>query len=495
MEKAEGYVQHIIFRNEENGYTVLTLEAPGEELTVVGSFPSVHEGEYLEAEGQYTMHASYGRQFQMSRYSISVPKNGIALEKYLGSGAIRGIGPALAGRIVKRFGEDTLRIMEEEPERLAEIKGISMRMAQQIGEQVLEKAHMQNALIFLTQYGISLNLGIRIYNRYQDSLYRILQENPYRIAEDIQGVGFRTADEIASRVGIRVDSEFRIRSGILYVLYLAQQQGHLYLPKEILIANCGKLLGVEAESIEKYLTDLAIDRRIVVKQEPSADSAEEILVYTGQSWFLELNTARMLYQLNVSCGKIAPPSEKTLEKIETACGIKLDPLQRKAVVSAAENGVTVLTGGPGTGKTTTINVLLRFFESQGMEIALAAPTGRAAKRMTEATGYEASTIHRLLELTGVIDDSPASAHFERNEDHPLEADVIIIDEMSMVDNYIMHALLNAVVPGTRLVLVGDMNQLPSVGPGSVLKEIIRSEVFPVTELNRIFRQADRKSVV
>lgn len=485
-EKIEGYVEHIVYRNEENGYTVLNLSAGKDEITCVGSFQSVHEGEYLEAEGQYSTHATYGQQFKAEQYRIKIPQNGLALERYLGSGAVKGIGAALAARIVRRFGDDTLRIMEEEPERLAEIKGISDRKAREIGEQMIEKSQMQNAMIFLSQYGISLTLGIKIYNQYQDTLYRILRENPYKLAEDIQGVGFKIADEIAGRVGIRTDSEYRIRSGLYYTLSQASAQGHMYLPKEELLYRTSELLGVEREVLGKYLMDMAIDRKIIMKEEN---------VYTSQSYFLELNTARMLQELNIVCENAEEGIEKRIAMIEAKDGITLDIMQRKAVAAAVRNGLMILTGGPGTGKTTTINTMIRYFESEDMDIFLAAPTGRAAKRMTEATGYEASTIHRLLELSGVVEESSANVRFERNEDNPLEADVIIIDEMSMVDIHLMHALLSAIVPGTRLILVGDMNQLPSVGPGSVLRDMIRAKAFPVVELTRIFRQASESDIV
>ena len=494
-EKIEGYVEHIVYRNDENGYTVLNLSAGKEEITCVGSFQSIHEGEYLTAEGQYTVHTTYGRQFQADRYEIQLPKNGAALERYLGSGAVKGIGAALASRIVQRFGEDTLRIMEEEPERLAEIKGISERKAREIGEQMIENSQMQNAMIFLAQYGISLTLGIKIYNQYQDMLYQVLRENPYKLAEDIQGVGFKIADEIAGRAGIRADSEYRIRSGLFYTLSRAGAEGHLYLPREELLERAAALLGLDTGILDKHLMDLSIDRKIVLKEQKKGDGESNVIVYSSQSYFLELNTARMLQELNIVCESGGDAVEKRIAALEVSDGISLDEKQKAAVAAAVRNGLMILTGGPGTGKTTTINTMIRYFEAEDMEIALAAPTGRAAKRMTEATGYEASTIHRLLELSGVVEEASEDVRFERNADHPLEADVIIIDEMSMVDIYLMHALLSAVVPGTRLILVGDMNQLPSVGPGSVLRDIIRSEAFPVVELTHIFRQASESDIV
>ncbi|MCQ2508948.1 MAG: ATP-dependent RecD-like DNA helicase [Lachnospiraceae bacterium] len=508
-EKIEGYVEHIVYRNEENGYTVMILNGRqvlseeaekkarlnDEEITCVGIFPGIHEGEYLEAEGNFQVHASYGQQFKADRYQVKVPTSGIALERYLGSGAIKGIGAALAARIVRRFGEETLRIMEEEPERLAEVKGISIRKAREIGEQMLEKSQMQNAMIFLAQYGISLSMGIKIYNQYQDMLYRVLQENPYKLAEDIQGIGFRIADEIAAKVGIRVDSEFRIRSGLLYCLSQAGGQGHLYLPERVLLRRGSELLGIEEQYLEKFLGDLSIDRKIMIKTEERPDGEPEVIIYSARDYFLELNTARMLQELNIVCDSDDQSVLKQVAAMEKRDGIVLDEKQKDAVCAAVRNGLMVLTGGPGTGKTTTINTIIRYFQSQRMEISLAAPTGRAAKRMTEATGCEASTVHRLLELSGVVEESSANVRFERNSENPLEADVIIIDEMSMVDIHLMHALLSAIVPGTRLILVGDQFQLPSVGPGSVLKDIIQSGEIPVVELTHIFRQAQESDIV
>lgn len=488
-------MEHIVFRNEENGYTVLNLTAESGEITCVGIFQAVHEGEYLEAEGEYTTHAAYGQQFRAETYRIKIPESGLALERYLGSGALKGIGPALAARIVRRFGEDTLRIMEEEPERLSEIKGISEKKAREIGEQMIEKSQMQNAMIFLAQYGISLSLGIKIYNQYEDALYRVLKENPYRMAEDIPGVGFRIADEIAARIGIRVDSGYRLQSGLYYVLGQAGAQGHLYLPRQELLYRAGQLLGVQADTLEKHLMDLAIDRKVILKEERQEGREPSVNVYTSQAYYLELNTARMLQELNIVCADQEEKLRQNVARMEKSSGIVLDEGQRQAVVQAVKNGLMILTGGPGTGKTTTINAMIRYFEGEGLEISLAAPTGRAAKRMKEATGHEASTIHRLLELSGMAEESSANIRFEKNAENPLEADVVIIDEMSMVDIYLMHALLSAIVPGTRLILVGDMHQLPSVGPGSVLKDMIRSEAFPVVRLEKIFRQAQESDIV
>lgn len=490
----EGYVDHIIFRNEENGYTVLNLMCDGEEMTCVGMFPYLSEGEMIQAKGGYVEHASYGKQFKVSSYETKVPEDAVAIERYLGSGAVKGVGSALAARIVRRFGEDTLRIMEEEPERLAEIKGISPRKAQEIAVQVEGKAEMRNAMIFLQQYGISVSLGMKIYNRYGARMYRILQENPYQMAEDLEGVGFKIADEIASKIGIHTDSDYRIRSGLFYVLTQASGEGHMFLPQHELLRRASVLLGVEPERMEKHVMDLAMDGKVVVKE---LFRGEELVpvVYAGKNYQLEISTARMLKDLDLKNDEPAERIEKRLSQVEEGSRLILDEMQRQAVIESVRNGILVLTGGPGTGKTTTINAMISYFESTGLEILLAAPTGRAAKRMTEATGYEAKTIHRLLELSGGVEDEGGPVHFERNQENPLEADVIIIDEMSMVDIYLMHALLLAVSVGTRLVLVGDVNQLPSVGPGSVLKDIINSGVFCVVELNKIFRQATESDIV
>lgn len=488
-------MEHIIFRNEENGYTVCVVNWEGEEVTCVGVFSYISEGELIEAQGSYTEHATYGKQFKVEAYQIKIPQDTAALERYLGSGAIKGIGAALAARIIRHFGADTLRIMEEEPERLAEIKGISSRKAQEIGVQLAEKSEMRNAMIFLQQYGISLALGAKIYNQYGDTMYQVLQENPYKLAEDIQGVGFKIADEIAAKAGIAGNSEHRVRSGLFYVLAQATTEGHVYLPKQVLFGRGKDLLGVEEELLEKCLMDLAIERKVILKELPDASGQTRQIVYSSQYYYLELNVARMLHDLNISCEEDEMRIDRRIRKLEKNEDISLDDLQREAVREAVRNGLFILTGGPGTGKTTTINAIIRYFESEGMDILLAAPTGRAAKRMTEATGFEASTIHRLLELSGGMEDESAHVRFERNEQNPLEADVIIIDEMSMVDIFLTHALLSAVLPGTRLVLVGDMNQLPSVGPGSVLKDLIHSRCFHVVELTTIFRQATESDIV
>ena len=437
--------------------------------------------------GEYTVHPSYGPQFKVQQYSIKAPEDIASIERYLGSGAIKGVGAALAARIVRKFKEDTFRIIEEEPERLAEIKGISERKAQEIAQQTEEKRELRQAMIFLQNYGISLSLAVKIYQTYQLDMYRIIQENPYRMAEDVTGVGFKIADEIAHRVGIHLDSDFRIRSGIMYVLQQASLEGHTYLPEELLTRRACELLGVDASGVEKHYMDMAIDRKLILKQ-----SEAEVQIYASTFYYMELNVAVMLRELNVKYDFSETAVEQRIRKIEQLSELELDEMQRTAVKEAVRSGLLVITGGPGTGKTTTINTIIQYFESEGMDIALAAPTGRAAKRMSETTGYEAKTIHRLLELSGGMDEH---AGFERNEQNPLETDVIIIDEMSMVDITLMHNLLKAVVAGTRLILVGDVNQLPSVGPGCVLKDIIDSHACNVVRLNRIFRQASESDII
>ena len=487
MEKLAGYVEHIIYRNADNGYTVLNLVSGEEEITCVGIFSAIAEGENIEASGDYTDHPTYGKQFKVESFEEKAPEDEEAIERYLGSGAIRGIGLALAARIVRRFKADTFRIIEEEPERLAEVKGISERKAMEIADQVNEKRDLRQAMIFLQQYGITMNLAVKVYQQYGQEVYGIIRENPYRLADDIEGVGFRTADEIAVRVGIRMDSDFRIRSGILYVLLQASTEGHTYLPEEELTRRTGQLLEVGEEQIEKQYMDLAIERKIIMKQ-----GENQTQIYAASFYYMEANTATMLKQHNVSYEVPDLEIEERVRRIEKQTGMELDEHQMTAVKEAVRNGLLIITGGPGTGKTTTINTIIKYFEMEGLDIFLAAPTGRAAKRMSETTGFEARTIHRMLELNGGVD---GAAGFERNEQNPLETDVVIIDEMSMVDISLMHALLKAVAVGTRLILVGDVNQLPSVGPGSVLRDIIRSHECNVVMLTKIFRQASTSDII
>ena len=487
MESLAGYVEHIIYRNADNGYTVLNLVSGEDEITCVGIFSAIAEGENIEAQGEYTEHPTYGQQFKVTSFEEKAPEDEEAIERYLGSGAIKGIGLAMAARIVRRFKEDTFRIIEEEPERLAEIKGISNRKAMEIASQVNEKRDLRQAMIFLQQYGITMNLAVKVYQAYGQDVYGIIRENPYRLADDIDGVGFRTADEIAARVGIRMDSDFRVRSGILYTLLQASGEGHTYLPETELTPRASKLLNVTAEQVEKQYMDLAIERKIILKQ-----MEDQTQIYAASFYYMEANTATMLKRLNVSYDVSDAEIEQRIRGIEKKSGMTLDEQEVTAVKEAVRNGLLVITGGPGTGKTTTINTIIRYFELEGLEIFLAAPTGRAAKRMSETTGFEARTVHRMLELNG---GAEGSGGFERDESNPLEADVIIVDEMSMVDISLMYSLLKAISVGTRLILVGDVNQLPSVGPGSVLRDIIQSHACNVVMLTKIFRQASTSDII
>ena len=489
MEHLEGYVSHIRYHNEENGYTVLEMETTHGDEILVGYFHYIDEGEYLSAECEFTDHPVHGPQYQMKSYTVKKPENREAMERYLASGAIKGIGAALAKRIVKKFKGDTFDIIEKEPERIAEVKGISLKKAMDIAVQFQEKQEMRQAMMFLSEYGIASHYAVRIYEEYGDQMYDILRSNPYKLAEDIHGIGFKAADGIAAKMGIPPDSDYRICAAMLYVLQQGIGAGHVYLPRQILCRNAGQLLSVAPEYVEDHLMEMVLEKKLMVRT-----VGEEDQVYLSSFYFMELNTARMLRDLDVSY----PVSEQRLKEMEEQLSedtdFEIDPMQLNAVEDAMKRGLLVITGGPGTGKTTTINLLIRCFELENLDIMLAAPTGRAAKRMTEATGYEAKTIHRLLELSGGIGEG-SSYHFEKNEDSPLEADVVILDEMSMVDIQLMNSLLKALVPGTRLILVGDSNQLPSVGPGNVLKDIIDCGCFSVVRLSKIYRQEETSHIV
>ena len=489
QDQINGYVEHIVYRNDQNGYTVFSFVADEEEITCVGHFPSISEGECFSLTGSYTEHVTYGRQFKVESHEVSEMVDSMSLERYLGSGAIRGVGPTLAARIVKRFGKDTIRIIEEEPERLAEIKGISMRIAMEISDQMEEKRDIRNAMIFMEKYGIHGNLAMKVYQEYKEKVYSVITENPYRMADEISGLGFKTADEIARRVGISVDSDFRIRSGIMYALTLASTGGHTYLPRQQLVDYCANLLGLDAGDIEPHVMNLIMEKKLISENDGQR-------VYSAMMYRMEEACAIMLHRINEDYATNEDQLEGDIEWVEKEEHIRLDEKQRQAIKSAAGRGLFVLTGGPGTGKTTTIRGMIAYFQREGYEVELAAPTGRAAKRMSEATGHEARTIHRLLEVNGLPgDDDKSQARFERNQFNPLEADVVIIDEVSMVDIYLLYALLLAIGDGTRLILVGDNNQLPSVGPGNVLGDIIASRCFNVITLDKIFRQAAESDIV
>lgn len=490
MEEIKGYVEHIVYRNEDNGYTVFELSNDDGEVTCVGTFACIQEGEMLRITGQYKTHSIYGEQLQVVSYELLEPEDLISIERYLGSGAIKGLGAVFAGRIVRKFKGDTFRIIEEEPERLMEVQGIGERKAREIAQQVEEKKDMRKAMIYLQKYGISISLSAKIYEYYGQKVYSVLEENPYQIADRIPGVGFRTADEIARSMGICVDSDYRVQSGIVYALLQAIGEGHIYLPELELIHRTKEILEIELQDISQHLLELSMQKKIVVKE-----SEDTKRIYAAQYYYMELNTAKMLHDLNVHYDISDVAIEQRIFEIEKNSGMQLDDKQRLAVLEAVRNGILILTGGPGTGKTTTINTMIQFFEREGLDIYLAAPTGRAAKRMTEATGYEAKTIHRMLELSHIPEGEEHRMYYGRNEENPLEADVIIVDEMSMVDLPLMSVLLRAIVVGTRVIFVGDQDQLPSVGPGSILKDLIESKSFPVVKLTKIFRQAGESDIV
>jgi len=488
-ETINGFVEKVVYRNAENGYTVVNISVEGDDVVCTGYFSDITEGDQIIAEGSFVEHKQYGIQFTVASYEIKEPETSVAMEKYLGSGIIKGVGPALSAKIVKKFGDETFNIIEREPERLAEIKGITEKKAMEIGAQFEEKKEFRNAMIFLNQYGVSNALAMKIYKEYGIKVMKIVRENPYRLADDIAGVGFKTADEIALRMGFSPESSMRMKAGISFALSMAASNGHTYLLYEDLYEESKRLLGISEAEFENDIYELTIERKIVLKEVKG-----ERRVYNNNLYYMELTVARKLLDLNAKSENNYKVMEAKVKEVEAKTGIKLGDLQRKAVYEAVESGLVIITGGPGTGKTTTINAIIKLFEMQNMEILLAAPTGRAAKRMTETTGMEAQTIHRLLELNGNPEEG-GSMRFERNELNPLEADVIIIDEMSMVDIYLMYSLLKAVTVGTRLILVGDVNQLPSVGPGKVLKDIIGSEKFNVVRLSEIFRQAAESDII
>lgn len=505
MKQINGYVENITYRNEDNGYTVLTLSYGKKDIKCTGNFGYISEGEYLEIEGEEVFHDIYGEQIKVTSYKVIPATDELSLRKYLGSGAIKGLGAVLADRIVDKFGKDTLRIVEEEPERLAEIRGITTRKAMDICQQVEEKKDMRDVMIFLQGYGISPTLSNKIYTMYGLKVYDIIKTNPYKLADDLSGVGFKTVDEIARRAGVEVNASVRIKSGMCYALSEASLSGHTYLPKDKLVESTVNLLGLRdqylnadgtynMDLLDNCFTELVLEKKLILKE---IDNVEAVFLSTF--YYTELNIARMLLELNIQTPEDDYIMGVKLDTIEKVTGVELDDLQKKAVVETQNNGISIITGGPGTGKTTTINAIIRMFEADGMEVSLAAPTGRAAKRMTEATGHEAKTIHRLLEIAGGAgDETPRdelSAKFGRNEQNPLETDVIILDEMSMVDTFLIHALLKAVTIGTRIVFVGDVNQLASVGPGNVLRDMIQSEKFSVVRLTKVFRQAGESGIV
>lgn len=493
-ETVTGYIEHIIYQNAENGYTVFELGTSDALITVTGNLGQVAEGERIICHGQFVVHHIYGEQFQAQFFEIKEPEDLVSIERYLGSGAIKGVGPALAKRIIKAFGEDTLRVLDEEPERLSEIRGISGSGARLIAEQVSEKRELRRATMFLQDQGISLGLAVKIYEHYGQEIYDVIEKNPYRLAEDISGIGFRTADEIAKNSKFSIDENFRIRSGIYFALISATSDGHVYLPKDILYNTASELVGYQIENFDDQLIELIIEKKIIKKEIDVALQGSEEIIYPAVYYYMEKTISEKLLRLSDECEADVKTIDKVLDFMSSELNIEHDEAQKRAILGALSHTVSVITGGPGTGKTTIINALINVFEEEGLDVFLAAPTGRAAKRMTETTKREAKTVHRLLEFQGRSDEEE-SIHFYRGEENPLECDVVIIDEASMIDVFLMNALVKAVPKGAKLILVGDANQLPSVGPGNVLRDIIESGVIHTELLSKIYRQEAASDIV
>lgn len=490
----KGIIDNILFRSDDGRYSVANIisdDFEDGEMICTGTLLGADLGDTVEAEGDYYEHAAHGIQFKIRTFKVIPPEDTISIERYLASGAIKGIGPAMAKRIVKKFGADTMNVLENEPERLVAVKGISERIAREIAEQFCEKKDVRDAMIFMQEYGIGNNLAVKIYDRYGPEVYRVIKENPYKIARDIRGVGFKTADDIAIKSGIELNSDERFKSGLYYCLQQAAVDGHTYLPKDILFERASKLLEAEPEDAEILLSALAFDHLIKVRNDK---------VFLSYMYNEELFAAEKLMTIRNAYDEI--PENKyeeevcleSIDAIRSRYGYNLDEVQKNAVKDAIFSGVFILTGGPGTGKTTTICTLIRYFYDRGCTVSLAAPTGRAAKRMEETTGFAAKTIHRLLEVEGG-DPGEDRARFARNAENPLESDVIIIDEMSMVDINLFHALISAVTPGTKLIMSGDANQLPSVGPGNVLKDLLASGCFRSVKLEKIYRQDETSEII
>ena len=487
MEKLEAGILGTVFRNEENGWSVVSVRAGRNEFTVVGTLPELSPGEQAVFTGEWTEHRTYGKQFKCASCEIRVPTTLLGIERYLGSGLIRGIGPATATLIVRQFGEDTLAVLSEHPERLTEIPGIGEKRMTMIAESFREHQGARKAMIFLQSYGIPAALAVRIGKFYGDRTPEIVREDPYRLCDDLEGVGFRTADRIGIALGVAPDSDSRVRCAMKYVLReTSASAGHVYLPEKELCSAAASLLQVPRALCERALTALLLSSALIA-EEGEEDTGRR--VYLPAFWRAEQEVALRIKELMCA---IRPDkfrgALRAVADFEKRRGIRFSPNQRDAIVRALETGVFVITGGPGTGKTTIINCILELLSGEN-DVLLCAPTGRAAKRMTEATGAEAKTIHRLLEYGG------EEGAFARNDENPLEADCIIADEASMIDLMLMRSLLRAIQPGTRLILVGDADQLPSVGAGNVLGDILASGAVPCARLTDIYRQSETSRIV
>lgn len=489
MEKLQGMVSDIVFKNEENGYTIASLANENDEITIVGCMPTLSVGESIEVEGKWINHKIYGSQFEVQSFMPVTPSSLEGIYVYLSSGMIHGIGEKVAKRIIDKFGVDTLNIIQNTPERLTEVEGIGMKKVKQIQESYEENRELRNIIIQLSPYGITPNYCLRIYKKYKDKSLEVINKNPYRLAEEVRGIGFRIADDIASKIGIDKYSSDRIMQGILFTLNQSLGSGHTYLPKRVLIEQSVKILGVEPTFVENGIIDLAYNQKLHLENRDG-----EILVYLMMYYICENGVCKEIVKLSQHETKdLHINIDEEIKIVEKEDEISLANNQILAVKEAINNGVTIITGGPGTGKTTTINTIIKIFENNDQKVVLCAPTGRAAKRMSETSNKEAKTIHRLLEM-GFSTDGDELTFFKDEED-PIEADVIILDEASMVDIILMYNLLKAIKLGTRLLLVGDSDQLPSVGAGNVLKDIIDSGVIKTVRLDEIFRQARESMIV
>jgi len=485
----EGIVEEIIFTNEANGYTVCEIRCHNDSITAVGFMPFINVGDTLKLSGKWVNHPDYGEQLKVETYEKKLPQTVDAIEKYLASGVIKGVGPVTARKIVERFGEETLSILQFDPGRLAEIKGISLNKAIEIGQAFNEQQELREVVMFFQKYGISPTFSAKIYKTFGKDTIEKIKENPYRLADEVIGIGFKTADRIAQSLGIDPASGYRICSGIKYVLSQAASAGHVFLPEDVLREYTASLLDIGLDSINDAIVSLLVDKSITVEHEGGTRR-----IYLSPFYYAETGVCRKLLELaSVTFKKDIEGLEEAIDEVQAEEGIILAENQRIAVKEALTSGVMIITGGPGTGKTTIIKTIIKLLQKEGYDIALAAPTGRAAKRMTEATGFEARTIHRLLEMQYMGDEN--ELYFFRSEANPIEADIVIIDEMSMVDVLLMNHLLKAIAPGTRLILVGDVDQLPSVGPGNVLKDIIASGVIKTVRLTEIFRQAEESMII
>ena len=489
MDEIEVYADETVFRNDDNGYTVLVVKSGKTRVSAVGIMPPIAPGEKLKITGDWVEHPIYGKQIKVSHCEIEKPTTLSGIEKYLSSGMIRGIGPATAKLLIKAFGEETLDVLYSDPEKLLDVPGIGPKRAKMIMESYAEQAQQREAMVFLQSYGVTPNLAVKIFKQYGENVKQVIRQNPYRLVEDIEGIGFKTADKIAASLGIEPDSEHRLSAGVRHTLQEATgNTGHCYLPREVLLSYAQQLLGNEPELIEHTIDSMILSRRLIAQILPG-EGEEIVAIYLPQTYHAEVDVARRLREMiEAMPSTMATDLSAQIDELERMEGVTFHPQQRQAIETAVSSGMTVITGGPGTGKTTIIKCIIKLLSVSG-EIALAAPTGRAAKRMSEACGMEAKTLHRLLEYGGEEGD------FARTQDNPLEMDTLIIDEMSMVDIFLMRSVLRALVPGTRLIMVGDSDQLPSVGAGNVLRDILDSKAIPAVELTEIFRQDEKSMIV